>query len=110
MIEYYRKLRENEDFFARAFEFAKEVKNRALEIFEDCEVFIVGSFARGEHKLNSDLDLLIVSEKIPNKLKFEDYCRVVKLLTDDDRINIHLLSKKRFEEMKRFYEPRIKVD
>jgi len=109
MIEYYRKLKENEKFFAKAFEIAEGIKRKAEKLFGDCEVFIVGSFARGEHRLNSDLDLLIVSTKIPSKLNFEDYCKFVKALTEDDRINIHLLNRERFEEMKRFYEPMIRV-
>ncbi|MDI9646712.1 MAG: nucleotidyltransferase domain-containing protein [Archaeoglobales archaeon] len=109
MIEYYRKLKENEKFFVKAFEIAESIKKKAEKLFGDCEVFIVGNFARGEHRLNSDLDLLIVSTKIPSKLNFEDYCKFVKTLTEDDRINIHLLNRKRFEEMKRFYEPMIRV-
>ncbi len=110
MINYYRKLKENEKFFAKAFEIAKEIKRKAEKLFEDCEVFIVGSFARKEHKLNSDLDLLIVSTKIPAKLNFEDYCRIVKALAEDDRINVHLVNKEKFEELRRLYEPMIRVD
>ncbi|WP_307772164.1 MULTISPECIES: nucleotidyltransferase domain-containing protein [Archaeoglobus] len=43
------------------------MKEKARKILGDCEVFIVGSFARGEHTLSSDLDILIVSSKIPEK-------------------------------------------
>ncbi|MDK2795564.1 MAG: uncharacterized protein PWQ58_763 [Archaeoglobaceae archaeon] len=109
MIDYYRKLKKNEEFFAKAFEIAREIKIKAIEVFEDCEVFIVGSFARREHTLSSDLDLLIVSSKIPSKLKFEEYSRLVKLLSNDERVNIHLLSKEKFEEIQKLYEPRIRI-
>ncbi|MDK2795724.1 MAG: uncharacterized protein PWQ58_923 [Archaeoglobaceae archaeon] len=108
-LDYYRRLRKNEEFFAKAYEIAKEIKKRAKEVFGDCDVFIVGSFAQGEHTLSSDLDLLIVSSKIPSRLKFEEYSKFVKLLTNDDRVNIHLLSKESFEEVKKFYEPRIEI-
>ena len=67
---YYEMLDKNVEFFRNAFRLAKEVKERARKIFDDCEVFIVGSFARGEHTLSSDLDVLIVSEKIPEKFDF----------------------------------------
>jgi len=40
MIEYYRKLKENEKFFEKAHEIAKEIKEKAKRIFDDCEVFI----------------------------------------------------------------------
>lgn len=108
MIDYYRKLKENEKFFERAFEIAREVKKKAKEIFDDCEVFIVGSFARKEHTLSSDLDLLLVSSKIPKKLSFDEYCRIVRLLSDDERINIHLLNREKFEE--HIYGTKIRVD
>ena len=38
------------------------------EILPDAEVYVIGSVARNEHIGSSDLDLLIVSEKITDKL------------------------------------------
>ncbi|HDI74537.1 MAG TPA: nucleotidyltransferase domain-containing protein, partial [Thermoprotei archaeon] len=51
-----------------------------------------------------------VSNSIPEKIDFEWYCKIVKALTDDYRINIHLLSKKRLKEYEKIYSPMIKVE
>ncbi len=107
--EYYDLLERNREFFDRALEIAKEIAEKAKEMFEDCEVYVVGSFARGTHKLSSDLDILIVSDKIPEKIDFEWYSKVVKALTDDYRINIHLVNKEKFEKVEKLYSPRIRV-
>ena len=107
--EYYEILEKNREFFEKAFKIAKDISEKAKKMFEDCEVFIIGSFARGEHKLSSDLDILIVLDKIPDKIDFEFYSRIVKTLTDDPRVNIHLLNKRRFKEVDKIYSPRIKV-
>lgn len=58
---------------------------------------MVGSYAKGTYTLPSDLDILVVSDNIPEKLNFEWYKNTVKELTDDYRINIHLLNKKKFK-------------
>jgi len=42
-------------------------------------------------------------------MKFEDYSRIVKFLTDDSRVNIHLLARAKFDEMKKIYSPMIEV-
>ena len=107
--EYYEILERNREFFDKAFEVAKRIAKKAKEIFDDCEVYIVGSFARGEHKLSSDLDILIVSKEIPKKIKFEWYSKIVKALTNDHRVNIHLINKEKFDEVEKMYFPRIKI-
>lgn len=107
--EYYEILEKNREFFKEAFEIAKDIAEKAKKMFKDCEVFIIGSFARGDHKLSSDLDILIVSDEIPDKIDFEFYSRIVKALTDDPRVNIHLLNRRRLKEVDKIYSPRIKV-
>ena len=107
--EYYEILEKNREFFEEAFKIAKDIAEKAKRMFGDCEVFITGSFARGDHKLSSDLDILIVSDKIPDKIDFEFYSRIVKALTNDSRVNIHLLNRRRLKEVDRIYAPRIKV-
>ncbi len=109
MIEYYKLLEKNKEFFERVDEIAKDIARRAKEIFGSCDVYVVGSYARKEHKLSSDLDILIVSDRIPRKYSFDWYSIIVKKLTDDYRINIHLLNEKRFKEVEGVYSPRIKI-
>jgi len=43
------------------------------------------------------------------KIKFEWYCNVVKELTDDPRINLHIVNKEGFKELEKIYFPRIKI-
>lgn len=88
--KYFEILKKNKDLFEKAEEIAKDIKRKAEDFFEDSEVYIVGSYARGDFTLSSDLDILIVSDKIPEKLDFEWYCTVVKKLTDDNRVNVHI--------------------
>jgi len=61
------------------------------------------------HTLSSDLDVLIVSSKVPEKINFEEYCSIVNFLTEDSRINIHLINREKFGEMRKYYEPMIGV-
>ena len=107
--EYFRILDESEEFFERALEVARRIAERAEGLFGDCEVYVVGSFARGVHTLSSDLDVLIVSDGIPDRVDFEWYYDVVKALTSDHRVNVHLLSRRKFRERKRMYAPMIRV-
>ncbi len=106
--EYYKILEKNKEFFEKAFEIAKDVAKKARELFKDCEVYIVGSYAKGTYKLSSE-DILIVSESIPEKMEFEWYSKVVKSLTDDYRINIHLVNRVKFGEVENMYSPKIRV-
>ena len=107
--EYYEMLEKNEELFRRAKDVAREIKERASKIFGDCEVYLVGSYARGDYTLSSDLDVLVVSNKIPEKIDFEWYCDIVRRLTDDDRINIHLMNRGKFKEVQGFYSPRLPI-
>ncbi|HDI73518.1 MAG TPA: nucleotidyltransferase domain-containing protein, partial [Candidatus Korarchaeota archaeon] len=99
----------NEEFFRRAEDIAEEIKRRASKVLGDCEVYIVGSYARGEHTLSSDLDVLIISDAIPERYSFEWYVSVVRNLTDDPRVNVHLLNPKRLRELEALYRPMRKV-
>lgn len=109
MKRYFEILQRNDEFFRRAEDIAREVKKRAHEILGDCEVYIVGSYARGEHTLSSDLDILVVSDAIPERYSLEWYVSMVRNITDDPRVNVHLLNPKRIRELKALYRPMIRV-
>jgi len=108
-LEYYALLEKNKEFFEQAIDIALKIKEKARRLFGECEVYITGSYARGSYTLSSDLDILIVSDTIPEKLSFEWYSDVVKKLTDDWRVNLHLLNKERFKETERLYRPLMPV-
>ena len=107
--EYYDILEKNKEFFDRSFEIAGQIAKKAREIFDDCEVYIAGSFAREEHKLSSDLDILIESRDIPKKIEFEWFSKVAKTLTDDHRVNIYLINREKFREVEKMCSPRIRI-
>ena len=109
MINYFKLLEKNKELFENATNIAKEIAIKARELFKDCEVYIIGSYAKKNHTLSSDLDILITSTKIPEKINFQWYCEVVKTLTKDHRINIHLLNKKKLKNYKKIYTPMIKI-
>ena len=105
MRRYFEILKRNEEFFEKAEIIAREIKRRANEILGDCKVYIVGSYARREYTLSSDLDILIVSDSIPERYSFEWYSSVVKRLTDDPRVNVHLLNPRRLRKLAALYRP-----
>ncbi len=102
-------LKEKERIFENAFSLAGEIKRKAEEILGECEVYITGSFAEGRHNLSSDLDILIVSERIPERFSFDWYADFVKSLTDNSWINIHPVNRQKFKEVGRYYGKIIEV-
>jgi len=111
--EYFKKLEREGKIFEKAEEIAKIVKKRASTIFQDCKVFLCGSYVKGSYTLSSDLDILIVAENIPKRLRFEYYYATVKKLLKDlnfSKINIHLLNKEKFLKRKKIYEPLLEIN
>ena len=47
---------------------SRRIAEAAKEIVRDCETYIFGSVVEGEATRGSDVDLLVVSDKIPGKL------------------------------------------
>ncbi|QOJ79013.1 nucleotidyltransferase domain-containing protein [Infirmifilum lucidum] len=91
-------------------EVAREVKRRAEAMFGRCEVYVVGSFARGEHRLSSDFDVLVVAEGIPDRVDFEWYYDVARRLVDEEGVNVHLLSPSSFARLEKMYKDRVRVE
>lgn len=106
---YFRMLNERSELFKRAFEIAERVGERAKELFGVCEVYLIGSFARGEHKLSSDLDILLVVPGVPDKLDFDWYMMILKELSCGEEVNLHILNPEAFKKSKGIYRNRIRV-
>ncbi len=102
-------LKEKEELFENALAVAEDIKRKAEKILGECDVYIAGSFAEGRHNLSSDLDILIVSGRIPEKFSFEWYADFVKRLTDNSWINIHPVNRHKFREVRRHYGKIIEV-
>jgi len=48
---------------------SKKIAEAAKELLEDCEVYVFGSIVEGEAVGGSDVDILIISNKVPSKAK-----------------------------------------
>ena len=92
--------------------FLKLIKERARKILgEDTKVFIFGSYLKKNFKLLSDIDILIVSDKIPED-PYEITKIKVKIIRDfkpGHPFEIHLTNYKNFNNWyKRFIKEDLK--
>jgi len=101
---------EREKFFEDYMDYALKIKKEAEKILKDVEVIVFGSIVRGNwHPLNSDIDILIISEDLPDDW---DKRRVIKnkiksVLPSSSPFQIHMATKKEYEN---FYQKSIKED
>lgn len=65
------RIRRREDVLARARRYAEEARRR----LGPCAVYLIGSFARGDFHDGSDIDLVVVSEGLPED--FHDRLRLL---------------------------------
>lgn len=92
------RFQKKEKYFKNYLAFVKIVKERAQNILPDVKVLIFGSVIKGEYLPSSDIDILIISEKVPpeifaqTKIKYE-------LLKDFEAnpFELHLVTPKVFE-------------
>ena len=57
-----------------------KVTERIVHTFHPIKIILFGSYARGEEKLDSDIDLLVILEKVINKRK--DAVKIRRILSD----------------------------
>ena len=62
----------------------REIADAAKELIPEAEVYIIGSVARGDYVAGSDVDILVISRKIPEKLS--ERGRVKALI--EERLNL----------------------
>lgn len=77
-----------------ALDFSKSIKSPEID-----EIILYGSVARDEDSIDSDIDILILSnyeDEISDKI----YDKIVEIILDlGERISLHIISKKDFEEL-----------
>jgi len=87
--------------------------NKVKEIFDDAEVYLFGSYVKGTfNKFLSDVDILIVSDKIPEKaaerakvrLKIKEAVRRKFFI-----FQLHLMKRRDFEVFKKFIDKFIRI-
>jgi len=68
--------KKKQKYFKNYIRYAKIISQRAKRILNDAEVIIFGSIVKGNYSIESDIDILIISKKIPESLfeqtKFKD--------------------------------------
>ncbi len=101
---------EREKFFQNYRYYALKIKEKAKKILKDVNIIVFGSIVKGNwHPLNSDIDILIISENLPNDW---DKRRIIKnkiksVLPSSNPFQIHLTTKKEYEI---YYKKFIKED
>ncbi len=89
-----------------------ETREKVLEILKDLArrlnavVYLFGSYARGDHLLDSDVDIVVVSNRFKG-MSYADRVAMVRLMLPQDMsFDIIALTPEEFEERKRrsFFE------
>lgn len=97
-------------FFENFKDYSVKIKNKARELLGDVRVIVFGSTVKGSYNiLNSDIDILIISNNLPEK---EEERRKIKVeiksvLPIFNPFQIHLATEKEYEE---WYKNFIKDD
>lgn len=83
-----------------------QIRERVIEVLrglkEDmkCEVYLFGSYARGDHLLDSDIDILVVSDGFEGLTHPERVARVRLKLPEDMPFEIIALTPRELQELK----------
>jgi predicted nucleotidyltransferase len=88
--------------------YAKIIKEKAKKLLKDAEVYVFGSVVRGDYNPMSDIDIMIVSEKVPDNV-IEQAKIKAKILEDFEAgvFQIHLVKPFEYEN---WYKKFIKND
>ncbi|WP_218260282.1 nucleotidyltransferase domain-containing protein [Saccharolobus shibatae] len=92
---------------AHAREYVKKIKKICVEeIDKNCRVILFGSIARGNYRVDSDIDVLIITE-LANDIwkRAEIAVKIHKRLGFSDPLELHIVTLKIYEEWyKRFID------
>ena len=85
---------------ARAREYVKEIKRICVEEFDkNCRVMLFGSVARGDYRVDSDIDVLVITELAGDVWKRAEIAlRIRERLGFGDPLELHIVTPKIFEE------------
>ena len=63
---------------------AHEIANAVKELISEAEVYVIGSVARGDYVAGSDVDVLVISRRVPEKLSERGRIKVLI----EERLNL----------------------
>ncbi len=100
---------EKEKYFKNYKFYCQILRERAEKIMGESRIIVFGSVVRGDFTPDSDIDVLIISDNLPES--YEERLKIkAKLKSSMARLNpfqLHLATQKEFEE---HYKPFIKED
>ena len=85
---------------ARARDYVREIKRICVEEFDrNCRVVLFGSVARGDFRVDSDVDVLIITELAEDIWKRAEIAlKIQERLGFGDPIELHIVTPKIYEE------------
>mgnify|MGYP001774323009 CR=1 FL=1 len=103
--------RERKEYFDNYLTYVREIKNRAEKILKEVKVFVFGSVVHGDYTPMSDIDILIVSNDVPENII--EQARIKVLLTEGFKpgiFQIHLVKPDDYEKWyKNFIKDKIQI-
>jgi|Deesub1362A_J573_1020465.scaffolds.fasta_scaffold00294_11 hypothetical protein len=98
-------------YFENYLEYAELIKKIATDLLRDVEVYVFGSIVEKKHTPASDIDIIIVSQNMPEKQSDRARIRgkILKSIDVFAPFEIHLVNYKEFEWYKRFISNRVRI-
>ncbi len=109
MIEILRLRKRRYEFFREPERYLKKIKEIAERYLKNPEVYVFGSFAENEHVLSSDIDVLIVSERVSPNDRVRIISDVYREFGYEHPFEIHICDSEGFEWYRRFAKRLIKI-
>ncbi len=95
-------------YFQNCIFYAKEIKKTIKELYKDAKVLVFGSAIRQKYHPDSDIDILIISSKIPQDLFKQAEIKIkIKEKFSDAPFELHLATPQEYET---WYKKFIKKD
>ncbi|MDT7870609.1 MAG: nucleotidyltransferase domain-containing protein [Thermoproteus sp.] len=98
--ELYRWWSRRKEVLGRARDYVREIKRICVEAIDgECRVMLFGSAARGDYRVDSDVDVLVITDRA--KTPWDKALISAKIKEEmglDDPFELHVVTKKEYEE------------
>ena len=105
---------ERKKYFENVDHYLQIIKREVTEIFPDAKVYLFGSVIRGDYKIYSDVDVMIVSDRAPENISEQSKIKVHLLREIGDLFapfEFHITTTEVFENWyKKFIKDEIKME
>jgi len=104
-------MKENEKYFKNYKRYVKLIKTICLKELKKTRVYLFGSFVENRHLPSSDIDVLIVSENMPQKVseRSKIKAKIWKNIGIFSPFELHLVNEEEFEWYKKFIKKLVAV-